>query len=63
MILKKSIHTVHFGLLFIKFIVLGSEGFEEVCALVCTKGDHFSLSIKMPAKAGRRVKRYMRAAR
>jgi hypothetical protein len=42
MILRKSVHTVHFLFLLIKFIVLGSEWFEAECTLVRTKGDHLS---------------------
>lgn len=41
MILGKSVHTVHFWFLSIKFILLDSEGVEEGCTLVCTMGDYF----------------------
>ena len=40
MIYGKRVHTVHFWFLYIKFIGLAGEGFEVVCTLVCTKGDH-----------------------
>lgn len=42
MILRKSVHTVHFWFLSFKFIILDGEWFEERCTLVCTKSDHLS---------------------
>lgn len=52
MIYGKTVHTLHFLFLCIKFIVLGSEGFEVGCTLVCTEGDHLSQGNKKPAEAG-----------
>lgn len=42
MIYGKSVHTIHICFLFIKFMALRSDGFQEGCTLVCTKGDHLS---------------------
>lgn len=51
MILGKSVHTVHYWLLFIKFMGLGSEWFEAECALRFIISGHFELSDKNPPKA------------
>lgn len=45
MIYGKSVHTVHFFVLFIIFIVLGSKWFEVRCTQVCTKCDYLSQNV------------------
>jgi hypothetical protein len=51
MIYGKSVHSVQFWFLFIKFIRLGGEGFKAECTLLCTESDHFNQSHQEPTEA------------
>lgn len=44
MIYEKSVHTVNFLFLCIKFIRLCSEWFAVECPLLCIKGNHLELN-------------------